>query len=445
MTPFDRKPRARKKPASHIALAVALATGTALIGTVAAQPAIARTKEKKAAAYSKEFVAAFTPVQEALNTEGADMTAAAAQIPALVALANTPDEKNAAGSMAYNVGLKAQNQELQLQGVGLMLESGKIDEANLGKFNFLGYQLATVAGKHAQARGFLEQAMKHNFSSAEVSPAALRIAMAESYFNENRIDEGLDYLSTAIAEQKAAGQPVDVQWYRRGLSVAYNASNPKVYRFVIGWIGDFPSESNWRDAINIARNLNDYSGAEMLDLMRLNYRKGTIKNKQEYIDYVEAADARRLPKEVQTVINQGYATGHVSKDDIYIADALKLASGRIAADHSELPALERDARAANAGIRTVVAAGDAFLSYGEAGKAAEFYAKALTMPGVDRNLVLTRLGIAQSDAGDYAGAKANFDQVTGKRAPIAMLWSAYTAEKAGASTPAATTVASTEG
>ena len=55
---------------------------------------------------------------------------------------------------------------------------------------------------------------------------------------------------------------------------------------------------------------------------------------------------------------------------------------------------------------------------------------ALTKGGIDRDAVLTRLGIAQARAGKYAEAKATFAQVAGTRASIAQLWTAYVDSKA---------------
>ena len=197
-------------------------------------------------------------------------------------------------------------------------------------------------------------------------------------------------------------------------------------------IAAYPSETNWRDAINIVRNLNTYDSGQMLDLMRLSHRVGALKEKYEYIDYVEAADARRLPNEVRRVIEQGYASGIVSRDDIYLSDALGTAKNRIAADEAELPSLERDAGVSGAGVRTVVAAGDAFLSYNEYTKAEVFYTKASTMPGADKNEILTRLGISQLEQGKFDAAMESFAQVGGNRLPIARLWTAYTTQKAAA-------------
>lgn len=441
---FVSRSRARKNPASHLALALALATGTAMLSGVVAEPAQAqrdkkdRKKDEKPQ-YSKEFIAAFQPVQEVVNAEGGDIASVKAQFPNLIALAVSPDEKLAAGGLVYNAGAKTNDRNAQLEGMKLMLASGKVEPEQQGRYSFIAYQLANTLGQHSDARFYLQKAIDAGFTAENVSKPIMQIAMAESFISENRFTEGLDYLASAIAEARAEGRQIEESWYRRGLSVGYNNEIvPQVYEFVAGWITDYPSPTNWRDAVNIARNLNEYAAPEMLDLLRLSRRVDGMQEKHEFIDYVEAADPRRLPKEVKDVIEYGYSTGRVSRDDIYISDALSTANSRIAADQAELPALERDASAPDAGLRTVMAAGDAFLSYGEYAKAERFFAKALSMPGVDRDTALTRLGIAQVEQGKFDDARASFSLVGGTRLPIAKLWLAYIDQKvAMAAQPAA--------
>lgn len=440
---YVRPQRSQNRAGSHLALAIALATSAVIATAGFAEPAYAAKKKGGGGDYSKEFIEAYKPLETAVNAEGADIAAATAQIPGLIAVSQSPAELMATGNLIYTAGTKSSNQKLQLQGMEMMLASGQVPVENQGQYNFVAYQLANSLSQYDKARQYAEAAIQHNFTTGDITPSMLRVVVAETYFSENRIPEGLDYLQKAINTRKANGQPVDQTWYTRGLGIAYReAVRPQVYQFVAEWVVDFPSITNWRDAVNIARNLEDYEPAEMLDLMRLGYTLDTFENKQAYIDYVEAADPRRLPKEVEKVIKQGYASGRVSKDDMFLADALKMATGRISADNAELPTLERDARSGNAGLRTVVAAGDTFLNYAEYAKAEEFYAKAAGMAGVDANLVNTRLGISQALQGKYAAAQTALAAVKGKREPLAMLWSAYARMKAAeAATPAAAVAA----
>ena len=437
-----------RKRASSLALAVALATGSAVVAT-AVLPAEAnaqRTRERNRNAeqqqsdgggYSDAFRAAYVPLDEAMKVEGGDLTSMRAQFVALGALLNTPDEKIAGGGMLYNAGIRLQDRELQRDGITQMLSSGKVPAEALGQYNFIAYQLYNQADDYAAARTYLQAAIDNNFSNAQVSTSALRIGMAESYFNAGEYTAGFDYLQQAIAQQKAQGLPVDEQWYRRGVTVSYeNEIVPTVYDFVVMWIGDYPTPANWRDAVNVTRNLNTFNNQEILDLFRLSRKVGALQEASDYDYYVEAADPRRLPREVKDVIDAGMAAGVVSSGNLFITEALETANGRIAEDRADLPALERDANAASAQLRTVVAAGSAFLSYGEYAKAAAFYNRALGMPGVDTSEALTRLGIAQIGMGDYAAARESLGKVTGNRASIAKLWIAYANEQEGSSSAA---------
>ncbi|MBI1401704.1 MAG: hypothetical protein GC147_00635 [Porphyrobacter sp.] len=447
MTNLSSTHRGGRGLARHLALAIALAGGTAMLaapGLTDAAHAQKRDKKKKEeeapkAEYSKEFVAAYKPVEEALKVEGADLAALRPQIDALLPLAVSADEKLATGGLLYNAGAKANDREIQLKGMEMMLGSGKLSAEDTPRYSFVAYQLANALQQYDKSRTYLQHAIDGNFTTDQVTKADLQITMAESYFSSQDYAQGLDYLQNAIAERKAAGQPVDALWYRRGITVAYNNKVlPQLYDFAAEWIADYPSKDNWRDAINLVRNVNSFEGPEILDLLRLAKKAGVLTEKQDYVYYIETADPRRLPKEVKDLIDEAYATGAVSKDDIYVADSLTTANSRIKTDQSDLPALEKDASAPSAGLRTVFAAGDAFLSYGQYAKAANFYQKSLEMPGVERNVALTRLGMAQIGTGDYAAAQETLSKVDGSRAPIAMLWSAYAAEQAkGGSAPAA--------
>ena len=427
--------------ARQLALALALASGTAVLavpGFADAAHAQKRDKkkddEKEAAkpAYSKEFVAGYQAAETASKAPGADPAALKAQIDALSPLAVSPDEQIALGGLMFNTGISAKDEAFQFKGVELMLASGKVQPAEAPRFNLVAFQIAASLKQYDKARTYLQRAIDLGYTAPNVSASDLQMNMAELYFSEERNVEGLQYLSDAIAQRKAQGQEVDTRWYRRGISVAYaNQIVPQVYDFVSAWVIDNPQPENWRDAVNLTRNLNDFDAPVMLDLLRLSKQLDTIQDKNEYIYYIEAADARRLPKEVKDVIDQAQARGVIPKgSDTYVEEQLKIASGRIATDRAELPALERDANGAAATYRTVVAAGDAFLSYGEHAKAAGFYQKSLALAGADRNLVLTRLGIALIGAGDAAGARAALAQVEGTRMPIAKLWAAYAAQPA---------------
>lgn len=426
MTIFSRK------SVSSLALAVAMATGAAVV-TTAVIPADANAQrnrdsddESAAPQYSEEFREAYLPLEEAMKDEATDIAGMTGQFEAMLSVLQSPAEKLAGGSLAFNAGVRAEARELQYKGMQSMLESGQLPAENIGRYNFIAYQLGSALGELEAARTYLQASIDAGFSTESISRADLEIAMAETYFTENRIAEGLDFLTQAIEQRKASGQTVDEGWYRRGVTMAYNNQvTPQVYDILSMWLTDYPGETNWLDAINIARNLNSFEDAEVLDLFRLSRATGALSDPSDYDYYVDAADARRLPKEVRDVINEGKAAGHITSENLFLEEALGTAQSRVKQDRADLPSLERDANAADASLSTVVAAGATFLSYGDYAKAVNFYERALEMPGVEKEQVLNRLGIAHIGLRDFDAAREALSQVSGTRAPIAQLWTAY--------------------
>lgn len=440
-------PRRPAALARQLALAVALAAGTAVLAVPGLTDAAYAQKKKKGAepepgkpVYTEAFVKAYQPVDVALKAPGANVAALKPQILALVPLAATPDDQMALGGLLFNAGITGKDYPLQLQGAEAMLASGKIKPEETGRYSVVAFQLANELKQYDKARTYLQKAIDLNYAGPNITTSDLQMNMAELFFAEDRNEEGLKYLSDIIAAKKAAGQLVDAKLYRRGVSVAYsNEIIPQVYDFVQHWVSDYPTPENWRDAVNLTRNLNDFEGPVLLDLLRLGKKVGTLKDKNDYIFYIESADTRRLPQEVKAVIDEAYQSGVIPKGtDSWVEEQYKTANGLVAADRAALPALERDANAAAAKLRTIMAAGDTFLSYGEYAKAAGFYEKSLSLPDADRDTSLTRLGIAQIGAGNIEAARATFAQVSGLRAPIARLWSAYADQQAKTATGGAT-------
>jgi tetratricopeptide (TPR) repeat protein len=446
----------RAKPVSSLALAMALAVGaTATTFVAVAAPAYAqrnRDKDKDEEAqpqYSEEFIAAYQPLNAASQQEPADWATVAAGAPGLIAVTLSNDEKIVTGGLIYNAGAQTQNSDLQLQGMMMMLESGKVRPEVIGRYNYIAYELLRNSNRHAESRPYLQLAIDYDFTNnGQFTKLNMIENMRRSFTAEGDYVGASSYLTGEINRiEGETGSPADVELYAALVSMTYNNSLvPQVYDAVQQWVSSYPDTTNWRDAIGIVRNLNDFTNAELLDLMRLGSKLGTLDRTSDYLLYIESADPRRLPLEVKNAIDQGYALGVIDRTDEYVSESLTTANSRIASDRAELPALESDASAPDAGYRTVIAAGNAFLSYGEYDKAETFFKKGINMAGVNRNEALTRLGMAQAELGKYEDAEATLSQVEGARVPIAKLWIAYAAQLAAEqSAPAATTAAVVEG
>lgn len=440
-------PRRSAGLARQFGLAVALASGTALLAVPGFADAAYAQKKKKdekeapKATYTEAFVKAYQPIETALKAPMPDLAVLKPQIEALVSLANTPDEKNATGTIIYNSGIISKDPALQLQGADLMIGSGKLTSDEAGKYNVVASSLSAQLKQFDKARAYLQSAIDLKYKGPGGTPDDLQINLSDLYLNEGRTADGLKVLSDVIAARKAEGVAVDERIYQRGVKLAYdNKIVPQVYEFSRNWVMDYPTANNWRDAIGIVRNLNDFELPVMLDLLRLAKEIGVLKEKDDYITYIEAANPRRLPAEVKAVIDEANAKSVISKgSDTWVDEQAASANKFVNEDRSALPVLERDANASGAKLSTVLAAGEAFLSRSEYAKASGFYQKALGMPGADRNLLQTRLGIAQIGLGQSDAARETLGKVEGPRALVAQLWAAYAGQKAAVATGGAAT------
>ncbi len=383
----------------------------------AAQTAYNNASGKKAKADAQ--LAIDTAVKELAGLLGAERTA----VETSVAAATTPDDKYLAGGLMLNLGNLAIDKQSQRQGVRMQIDSGKLPAADLPKYNAIYGQLSMELKDYAAARPALQAALDGGYTQGDVA-----ILLADAYIKDGQQAAGLKVLQDAAAKSGAA-TPSD--WLRYGIAVSYKAklANEASW-FSNNLVTNYPTTENWSLAIAVVRDLRGYSGQDQIDLLRLMERTKSFMEERDYVEYIQAADPRRLPGEALKIINAGLAAGKLNGADQFVSDAKAQASGRIAADKASLPGMDKDARAANSTAATAQAAGDAYLSYDDAAKAEEMYKLALGKPGVDANRVQLRLGIVQADQGKWADAIASFDKVTDTRAPIAQLWAAYAKGKA---------------
>ncbi len=393
-----------------IAAQQALATSTSTYN--AAQGSAAR----KAALTQRE-----TALAALLNTYSAERT----QVEALKGAATTPDDNFVAGQLLSGLGLAVQDMKIVRTGYEGMLVSGKYPAADVPKLqNAIGsicYDLKDFACAVTQLDAALKAGYKGDTAEA---------LLADSYIQQGQVQVGLDRLMSGIKARSASGTQAPQEWYRRGLSAAYKAKMlDQASAFSNALVEAYPTKENWAGAISILRLVAKYEVQERLDLMRLMQRTDSFSDTTDYFEFIQAADPRRLPSEVITVMNAGLAAGKLQRSDISVTEALAQANERVKTETPTLPSLEKSAMAPTATGNSISATADALMSYGQSAKAEALYRMALQKGGVDVQRVNTRIGITLFDQGKYAEAKAMFDGVTGIRQPMARLWSVYAAQK----------------
>ena len=349
-----------------------------------------------------------------------------AKLDAVAAAASTPFDRLKLGEMTRTYGVLVDDPTIQLTGLTTMLDSGVLPATAIGQVQWLAGVAAYQKRDFAAAAKYIQQAKDGGFQDPQ-----LDAVLADSFKRSNNPAAALAMAQREIAAAKAAGTKPSEGSIRTALQSAYDAKQlgPSA-EYATLLVQNYPSAQAWNVSINVVRALAGYQAQDVLDLMRLMNRAGAMRERSDYIEYIQSADARRNPGEVLKIIEAGTAAGKLNATEAAIAEAKGLASGRVAQDRADFPRLERDARAAGATASTVAGAADVFLNYGDAAKAADLYAIALTKPGGDATRLNTRLGIALVDKGDFAGAQAAFAKVEGPRQPLAQLWGVYAAQKA---------------
>jgi len=413
---------------SHFSMAVALAAAGTLAVSAVPQEAQAQKKKKDKAAkikMSDEIKPKVADIQTAMASE----TPATAKplVESLLAEPLTGDDQFVAGQLAIQLGSTLKDTGLQEKGINASLASGKTSAEQQPSFLFFSGNFAYGAGRYPEAVQKLQQAFDAGYTQNNV--AAL---IAEANFKQNKFAEGLASLERAIAAEKSTAGKAPEDWYRRGAGIAMkNNTNGAAGKWTYKLVEAYPTGENWRAALSVYRDsaTPKLSNQENLELMRLMRKADAMESERDYFEYADAADPRRLPGEVVSLLEEGLAKGDVPSSSAYVKETLAAARGSVAADKASLAVSERDAnRSANGKI--ALATADALLGYADYGKAASLYQTAITKGNVDVARAQIGLGIANVGQSNWNGAKQAFSSVTGTRKDIANFWSLWIDQQA---------------
>ncbi len=415
-----RRPRAGL--ASSLAMAVRLAAGSLGASAMLAAPAAAQDEEEPKQDYSEGFVTIYQPLAEQLNAEGANVAAVTGQIPQLVAAVQTADDRFAAGNLILSAGNKANDPQMQRQGLELMVASGKADPAKIGQLQYFIGTLAFNAKDYAAARQALEASQAAGYTATDND---IRELIAETYFAVDDTEGAIAYIDRASGEYRSAGQQVPERWLLRSLQSAYDTDRAELANEIIPeLLAAYPSDRNWQNSLQVVAQLNDFTDQQRLDLLRLMREAGALSERADFVRYIEAADPRVMSNEVNSVLAAGVAAGQLQPGEAYYQEVKNIADSRASQDRRNAPTMIREAQS-QGDPRYAAEAGDLLYSIDDYAQAEAMYQLALEKNHPERDTMLTRLGISQAKQGKLAEAQASFDQVSGARETIAEMWSLY--------------------
>lgn len=376
--------------------------------------------------YSKPFIAAYSPVADMLN-KAKDVAGAKAAFPTVAAAVANDDDRYEAGILAINIGVQAKDPALQDQGVDLVLASATAPADVKQQYMFRKGAIAYDGKKFAEAEKHMIDAynMGHRGNNIE-----FLISNAQS--QQNKDADATSWLGKAIEADKAAGKPVNKAYVVRAAVLAAKGKNyagaANSYKQLL------IAENNpdyWHDALAFFDRSLTLNPEESLDLFRLMRVTNGLRFQQEYAQYLDSLSyiGVRYPAEAVSLLDEGFAKGVISKNNVTFSERYNDAKGRLAEDTRTLPGTVAPAKASAKGMLASLTA-DSFYSHKDYATAKDLYEAALAKgPVLDKDgkdqtdRTRFRLAMAKTMLGDHAGAKADFAQITTpNRKAIAEYW-----------------------
>ena len=431
------------------------ALALSLVAVSAAPAAFAQSNEKpkkekkgkEAAAapkknYSKPFIAAYVPVADLLN-KTKDAAAAKAEFPKVVAAIGNDDDRYEAGILAINIGAGLKDLAFQEQGIDLLIASASTPADLKREYTFRKGAIAYDSKRFADAEKNMLDAynLGHRGNNIE-------FLISNTMSQQNKDAEAIAWIGKAIDASKAAG-PVNKTYLVRAAVLSSKAKN---YAGAANFYKDLIIAENnpdyWHDALAFFDRSRDFNPEEALDILRLMRATDGLRFQQEYTAYLDSLSyiGVRYPAEAVSLLDEGFAKGLISRNNVTFSERYNEAKARLAEDTRTLAGTIAPAKASPKGMLASLT-GDSFFSHKDYKTAKELYESALSKApvldkdGVDQtDRTRFRLAMSKTMLGDYVGAKADFDMVTGaNRKAMAEYWVVFITHRANATaTPTAT-------
>lgn len=346
-----------------------------------------------------------------------------AKLAAAQAAAKTTDEKLLVAQLQLKAAVAANDEAAQGAALEALIASGGIDQAQLPTFYLALGKLQDKNRQFAPAASSFERAMALDPANMDAV-----VLLAEARNSQGQVGQAVALLQRAVQAKTSAGQKADESWYKRAISLAYNANLPNAIDLSRQWVAAYPAPANWRDAVRIYRKRGSPDSTATLDALRLARATGALEGDTDYFAFADAAE-NSSSGEARAALDEAIAAKKIDPNKPLFRNLIAALKTNKVMTLDGLPQLAAEARAAPT-ARLALRTGDAYYGYGDYAKAAELYRAALTKSGADANLINLHLGMALARAGDKAGATAALKAVAGPQAELAKFWLVYLATRA---------------
>ena len=361
---------------------------------------------------SKEARNAIIELQNAVNAN--DTAAIPAKLAAAQAVAKTTDDKYVIAVNQTKAATAAGDLAAMRAGIDALRASGGAEKADLvARYNNLGKRHYDAKQMDLAAAAF-EQALTVDANNGD----ALKM-LASLRDGQGRKADAVALMAKSIAAAKAAGQKPKDNDYKFAARIAYDAKAPAAGQITQAWLTDYPSPTNWRDALRIYRDVNALKGDAKIDVMRLARAANALNGENDYFTFINDLIVRGYLAEAKAVLAEGGTKKAIDLNKTLFKQLTPTLAK--APTRAEIDAGAKSALAGSNG-KLAMEAGDTLYGIGAFAEAAPLFKAAASKGGVDANLANLRLGMALARAGDKAGATAALNAVTGAHASTAKYW-----------------------
>ncbi|RED15557.1 tetratricopeptide repeat protein [Parasphingopyxis lamellibrachiae] len=353
--------------------------------------------------------------------------------------AQTDGDRYVLATMQLDVANRTFNTAAQVTAINALLASPLIGVEQRANLYYHRARISYHAQNSDAARTDLQAAI-----NAGTSNPRIYVAMASLVDEAGDHAGALTLVDRAFEIHRTAGLATPVDWYRRAISMAQGLNDVgRISAYGQSMLAEHPAQRNWRDVLIQHRTAYAADPEAAIDLWRLQDAAGALTGEFDYRDYARVANGRRLPAEIERIVQAGRANNMLDGGNSEIATLDRGTTAAAQRLSSALPGRAQAAAAAATGANAMSAADD-YVSLGDYAAAIPLYRAAIEKGSIDTELANIRLGMALARTGDAAGARAALDQVVGPRASIARLWRIYVDMPRATSAPVAQEAAASE-
>jgi hypothetical protein len=259
-----------------------------------------------------------------------------------------------------------------------------------------------------------------------VADSSVYVTLAVSQDNQGQHKQAADTIQRLIDKEGTKPQEKYLQFQWDAYTKAGDQADAS--KVIDKLVTLYPKPDYWLNALQPLLKLNVNDPKLQLDIYRLMFDVGVLKQPHDYGEMAELAYDAGYPGETVAVLQKGFAQNIFTdqRDVGRYQHLLMTAMTKAQADQSTLAAQEAKAQNAASGDQ-LVGVGAAYLSYGQADKAVSVIEAGIAKGGLkspeQANLLL---GIAQLRAHNAAAAHRSFDKVASSSnegyAQLGRLW-----------------------